>query len=64
MIFRRGLGVVSLGDDGPFYAVGGLDETCTYDTVERYDPTSDTWTTVSAMITKRGGMALAVHAVS
>lgn len=53
---RRGLALASLG--GPVYAVGGLDDTTCFNTVERYDPTTDSWTFVAAMLTPRGGVGL------
>jgi hypothetical protein len=53
---RRGLALASLG--GPIYAVGGLDDTTCFSTVERYDCTTDSWTFVASMLTPRGGVGL------
>lgn len=59
---RRGLGLCQLG--GPLYAIGGMDDTSFFNTVERYDSLSDSWTTVAPMKSPRGGVAVAVLKVS
>lgn len=41
------------------YAVGGLDDSTCFDTVERYDIEHNTWSTVASMSTPRGGVAVA-----
>lgn len=56
-MYRRGLALACLG--GPIYAVGGLDDTTCFNTVERYDPAADMWTFVANMLTPRGGVGLA-----
>jgi hypothetical protein len=53
----RGIAVGCLG--GPLYAVGGLDDSTCFDTVERYDIEHNTWSTVASMSTARGGVAVA-----
>lgn len=55
---RRGIALASLG--GPIYAVGGLDDSTCFNIVERYDPESDTWSSVQNMDVPRGGVAVAV----
>ncbi len=55
--FSRGIAVGCLG--GPLYAVGGLDDSTCFDTVERYDIEHNTWSTVASMSTARGGVAVA-----
>ena len=55
---RRGIALATLG--GPVYAIGGLDDTTCFDIVERYDPESDTWSSVQRMETPRGGVAVCV----
>ena len=62
VLSRRGLALACLG--GPLYAVGGLNDTTCYNTVERYDPDTDVWTSVSPMSSARGGVGLAVLKVS
>ena len=49
---------------GPIYAVGGLDDTTCFSTVERYDPAMDVWTFVAPMLTPRGGVGLTTLKVS
>jgi hypothetical protein len=45
--------------NGRIYAVGGFDDAgLAVDTVERYDPATDTWTGLPAMPTARGGLGL------
>ena len=46
------------------YALGGLDDNTCYNTVERYDPESNTWSTVKDMNFPRGGVAVAAMKVS
>ena len=46
------------------YAVGGLDDSTCFDTVERYDIEHNTWSTVASMSTPRGGVAVAALKVS
>ena len=41
------------------YAVGGLDDSTCFDTVERYDIEHNTWSPVASMSTARGGVAVA-----
>ena len=41
--------------DGKLYAIGGHNSTGYLDSVERYDPSTNTWEAVAAMGTKRGG---------
>ena len=53
---RRGLAVACLG--GPLYAIGGLDDNTCYNTVERYDPETDSWSCVQSMNVPRGGVAV------
>jgi kelch-like protein 8 len=57
ILFSRGIAVGCLG--GPLYAVGGLDDSTCFDTVERYDIEHNTWSTVASMSTARGGVAVA-----
>ncbi|MDR0493198.1 MAG: hypothetical protein LBH74_06150 [Nitrososphaerota archaeon] len=52
---RRGLGVIAV--DGKIYAIGG-DE---FGTNERYDPKTDTWTTLTPMPTPRENFAIATY---
>ena len=59
---RRGIALAHLG--GPIYAVGGLDDSTCFNTVERYDVVSDTWTSVQSMHRPRGGVAVAALKVS
>ena len=61
-IHRRGLAVACLVG-GPMYALGGLDDNTCYNTVERYDPESNTWSTVKDMNFPRGGVAVAAMKV-
>ena len=58
----RGIAVGCLG--GPLYAVGGLDDSTCFDTVERYDIEHNTWSTVASMSTARGGVAVAALKVN
>lgn len=62
LYFRRGIALACLG--GPIYAVGGLDDSTCFNTVERFDPESDTWTFVASMNTHRGGVGVASLNVS
>ena len=62
---RAGFGLVAL--NGILYAVGGTDGTGSpvvgyhfVNTVEAYDPTTDTWTTKASMPTPRGWLAVSV----
>lgn len=59
---RRGLAVAALGN--VLYAIGGLDDTACFNTVERYDPSADQWSSVAPMIIPRGGVGVAVLKVS
>jgi N-acetylneuraminic acid mutarotase len=59
---RQNLGVVAA--DGRIYAIGGTNETAStaYSTVEAYDPTSNTWSTVAPLpiaVYAMGGAATA-----
>ena len=54
--FRRGIALAPMG--GAIYAVGGLDDSTCYDTVERYDHACDKWTFVSSMNVRRGGVGV------
>jgi len=46
---------------GSLYVVGGFDaSTSPLDSMERYDPVTDTWTSMPPMPTARGGMGVAV----
>lgn len=58
LYFRRGLGVIKLGS--PIYAIGGLDDSSCFSDVERYDPATNSWNSVKAMNSARGGVAVAV----
>lgn len=58
LFVRRGLGVIKLG--GPIYAIGGLDDSSCFSDVERYDPASNSWNSVQAMRSARGGVAVAI----
>ena len=50
--------------NGPIYALGGLDDATCYNTVERYDAKSDSWSFVKSMNLPRGGVAVAQINVS
>lgn len=53
---RSGFGSFTLG--GCIYVAGGYDEQdAIINVVEKYDPLSDTWITVSPMLSTRGGVA-------
>ncbi len=54
---RRGIALACLG--GPIYAIGGLDDSTCFNTVERYDIGSDSWSCVQSMTFPRGGVAVA-----
>lgn len=54
---RRGIALACLG--GPIYAVGGLDDSSCFRTVERYDSESEKWNFVAEMNTARGGVGVA-----
>ena len=56
MLCRRGIALAYL--EGPIYAVGGLDDTKCFKTVERYDPELNCWNYVQQMIMPRGGVAV------
>ncbi|MDV7242294.1 MULTISPECIES: protein kinase domain-containing protein [Rhodococcus] len=53
--------LAGVSDGTYFYAIGGRDLASDQNTaaVERYDPASDTWTTLPAMPTPRGGLGAA-----
>ena len=55
---RSSLGVAVL--DGLLYAVGGYNGEMTVDTVERYNPVLEEWTTVAAMTHARSLLGVAV----
>ena len=40
------------------YAVGGRDDTTELNSVEKYNPMTNTWSTVVAMISRRSGVSL------
>jgi len=64
---RLGVGAVTHSNDRKqyLYAVGGYNNTDSQlQSVERYDPSNDTWTEVSPMGTKREGLAVGVLAGS
>lgn len=46
--------------DGLLYAVGGSSNTETHNSVECYDPESDTWSNIKPMHTRRLGVGVAV----
>ena len=58
----RGIALAHL--NGPVYAVGGLDDTACFNTVERYDAESNCWTTVQSMNSARGGVAVTAFRVT
>lgn len=58
---RRGIALAYL--NGPIYAVGGLDDTSCFNTVERYDPESDSWSLVQPLNYSRGGVAVVAYRV-
>ena len=62
LLHRRGIALACLG--GPIYAVGGLDDSTCFNSVERYDIDSDTWSFVQPMIMPRGGVAVATLKVN
>jgi N-acetylneuraminic acid mutarotase len=55
---RQGLTIDVI--DGILYAVGGLGSNGTLNTVEAYDPATDTWTTMASMPTARTSLASGV----
>lgn len=55
---RSCLGVVAC--NGLIYAVGGYDGASCLNSAERYDPLTDTWTSIAAMSVKRRYVKLAV----
>ena len=55
---RRGLAVAALGN--ALYAIGGLDDSTCFDSVERYDPSIDSWSAVAPMNIPRGGVGIGV----
>src|SRR6218665_2051713 len=59
--FRRGIALAYL--NGPIYAVGGLDDMACFNTVERYDPESDSWSMVQPLNFSRGGVAVVAYRV-
>ena len=54
---RRGIALACLG--GVIYAVGGLDDTTCFNTVERYEPSTDSWSFIASMEVPRGGVGVA-----
>ena len=56
--YRRGLAVAALGN--ALYAIGGLDDSTCFDSVERYDPSIDSWSAVAPMNIPRGGVGIGV----
>ncbi len=57
---RSSLGVAT--GNGQLYAVGGSNKDhLVLDTVEMYNPVTDTWATVTPMPTARAGLAVAHH---
>jgi N-acetylneuraminic acid mutarotase len=56
---RSGLGVVSVL--GKIYAIGGSNDKTVLNTVEEYNPATNSWTTKSSMPTARNGFAIAVY---
>jgi hypothetical protein len=59
---RSGLavGVVNVNGNDILYAIGGSDGVNTLATVEAYDPTSNTWTPKTPMLTPRYGLGVGV----
>ena len=55
---RHGHAAVT-GSDGRIYAIGGTAGPNIYNTVERYDPSNNTWATVAPVPTARWGLAAA-----
>lgn len=55
--YQAGVGAMN----GYVYAVGGCDSWNCLNSVERYDPTTDTWCSVAALITARRGCGVAVY---
>ncbi|CAF1477890.1 unnamed protein product, partial [Rotaria magnacalcarata] len=47
--------------DGYLYAIGGSDGQCPLNTVERYDPKTNKWPSVSSMNTQRKHHSCAVY---
>ena len=43
----------------PLYAVGGLNNSICFDTIERYDIEHNTWTMIASMSTARDGVDVA-----
>jgi N-acetylneuraminic acid mutarotase len=56
---RSGLGVVSVL--GKIYAIGGSNDKTVLNTVEEYNPATNSWITKSSMPTARNGFAIAVY---
>jgi N-acetylneuraminic acid mutarotase len=56
---RSGLGVVSVL--GKIYAIGGSNDKTVLNTVEEYNPATNSWTAKSSMPTARNGFAIAVY---
>ena len=42
------------------YAIGGCDNATRYQSVERYDPSSDQWLTIAPLISPRSGAGVGV----
>lgn len=57
MKYRSAGGVASLGEY--VYALGGHDGLSIFDSVERYDPKSNTWTKVTPMLNRRCRLGVA-----
>ena len=57
MRYRSAGGVSALR--GFVYALGGHDGLSIFDSVERYDPASDTWTKVKPMLSRRCRLGVA-----
>jgi hypothetical protein len=55
-VARSGLGVVAL--NGRIYAIGGRDDDGVLNTVEEYDPDTDTWAIKNPMPTPRRGLSV------
>lgn len=63
MNFKR-LGVAVAVMQGYLYAVGGSDGQTPWNSVERYEPTTNRWSTVAPMSTRRKHLGCAVYRVS
>lgn len=62
LLYRRGLAVATLAN--ALYAIGGLDDSACFNTVERYDLSADVWNQVASMNVPRGGVGVAVLKVT